>query len=1335
MPNEVNITITGTDLSGPAFSGAIANMAKLRAAAKALSQDLGNMTLNVDPAKMSLALQMLKNKIQSLGIADLADVNVPIGRITAQLMVLKRLINQAGISDLLDVNLNEASLTQQLAKIKSISETIPVGFDVNSAGLAGIASEIAAIHLPKLGETVDVTGVSSFRNLQTIINEIGQGLNADTHWAGLLSQNLKLLTAGDAYANISNLNNIIKEIGMSFGADTAWARAMAKSMDDVQRASLSTAATIAAGNVAYDRYAMLEQQAAEAGSGGLFKSIAAVSQGLRDQSPLVINNGWGWNLLLGKVKLFGGVLSAIPFLATVGGLHLAADAVLEVAAEFIPATVAVLAFGAAAVPTVQQIVAQEKAMYTVTQAFGLQMPGLSGGFQKIADSVQPNVYVLFGEALGVINQKTGVFSMLAKGAGEVLDSLGARAAIALGSSGMSGFLTKGISDLQTLGDIVANVFGMFGGLLKTLPGYAELLFGALKNVTGALEAIANTGAVQGILRLGLELHGAVLWGGLAVTALVALRGPLASLGLWFAGTAISVEAYIGSIIAADGATATFAAILAPLAAINPFVWVAVGIGALTALTVWLVNSKTAAQNFFNSINSETNSATSFLQVTNDFTQGIQGANQALKNTPHYIDVMTGASARFGGLVTSQVNPALAQWHGVIGQLSGATNLQAERLAQLNLITGGTAQTEAAFNAIGLKNFNLAGMSAGAYANVTEQVKAYEAATVQLAGFTAGPAAAAQNALTNEFMNSTLPAIQKVTAAQDQLLNTIVGGRQSWLSFEDTITGASATLNTPPGLANAAKVAGANIGGLNAQSQALANSFYSYAVPAAQKLIDSLQQQGISTRQLTIAVADEVKQMLPFIGNNIEAKSVLVDMINNALGPGTVSLQNLNKWVGQNSGSLNGFNSIVAQSTIRAGNLTGVLNGLTNQMYAQDLLLHSKLSPDMNAYTAAVDRFGANSPQAHAALQTLNSDMNTFNRNTGLAITLPPQLQRQIDGLHGKTITLHLAAGPDVISIRGTGAYIQGESGHIVASGYASGTMGAAPGWGWVGEKGPELVKFSGGEQVLPAYASGTAGAGLALAGDFMEHFGGELMGNFMAGAGQSFRHSFEDTLGSRWSRVGPPPGAPGSGGTPGNLGAYSSIAAYVLKILNQPLRDVPVVMAQMQTESGGNPYAINRWDINWQEGHPSVGLMQVIAGTYAGYGAPRYGYPTPVAYGVSENPLANIYAGMAYAVSRYGSDYAYGPPTGWTQVLGHGHGYDQGGWLSPGMNLAYNGTGKPEWVSPPNAIGGPGGLIITIDFGPNFRRATGLSQAMIDDIKYTVRTRAGGDVQTMFGRE
>jgi hypothetical protein len=39
-------------------------------------------------------------------------------------------------------------------------------------------------------------------------------------------------------------------------------------------------------------------------------------------------------------------------------------------------------------------------------------------------------------------------------------------------------------------------------------------------------------------------------------------------------------------------------------------------------------------------------------------------------------------------------------------------------------------------------------------------------------------------------------------------------------------------------------------------------------------------------------------------------------------------------------------------------------------------------------------------------------------------------------------------------------------------GYARGTNSASPGWAWVGEEGPELMRFRGGEQVVPTSAIG-----------------------------------------------------------------------------------------------------------------------------------------------------------------------------------------------------------------------------------------------------------------------
>jgi hypothetical protein len=65
-------------------------------------------------------------------------------------------------------------------------------------------------------------------------------------------------------------------------------------------------------------------------------------------------------------------------------------------------------------------------------------------------------------------------------------------------------------------------------------------------------------------------------------------------------------------------------------------------------------------------------------------------------------------------------------------------------------------------------------------------------------------------------------------------------------------------------------------------------------------------------------------------------------------------------------------------------------------------------------------------------------------------------------------------------------------------------------------------------------------------------------------------------------------------------------------------------------ESGGDPNAINNWDINAINGVPSIGLLQVIKPTFDAYhveGTPHSQY----------DPVANLVAASNYAADRYGS--------------------------------------------------------------------------------------------------
>lgn len=63
------------------------------------------------------------------------------------------------------------------------------------------------------------------------------------------------------------------------------------------------------------------------------------------------------------------------------------------------------------------------------------------------------------------------------------------------------------------------------------------------------------------------------------------------------------------------------------------------------------------------------------------------------------------------------------------------------------------------------------------------------------------------------------------------------------------------------------------------------------------------------------------------------------------------------------------------------------------------------------------------------------------------------------------------AGLGLSSLPGNSYYTADSHSPNVISAYASGTNSAPPGWAWVGEEGPELMRMRGGEQVLPTGVS------------------------------------------------------------------------------------------------------------------------------------------------------------------------------------------------------------------------------------------------------------------------
>ena len=170
---------------------------------------------------------------------------------------------------------------------------------------------------------------------------------------------------------------------------------------------------------------------------------------------------------------------------------------------------------------------------------------------------------------------------------------------------------------------------------------------------------------------------------------------------------------------------------------------------------------------------------------------------------------------------------------------------------------------------------------------------------------------------------------------------------------------------------------------------------------------------------------------------------------------------------------------------------------------------------------------------------------------------------------------------------------------------------------------------------------------------------------------------------------------------------------HVLGMLGLPFGDAATILSQIGSESGGNPNAINLTDSNAAAGIASRGLLQVIPPTFAAY---RNRSLSSNIY----DPLANIYAGVNYAIHRYGNP-------GFLSVLGHGHGYDSGGLLPTGLSLAYNGTGRPEQVTPARG----GGQKVVLQIQPTGTSA--FDRFMADWLADAARVRGGGSLEVAFG--
>lgn len=835
--------------------------------------------------------------------------------------------------------------------------------------------------------------------------------------------------------------------------NAAAAAAAAAAMEDLTRAETGSGAGAAAAAAAAADLAASQDHA-----GAATVATAVATDQAANASRRAMNGFTAWlgGLNQVHVALFSGVLPGI--LGSVSGLHLLADAAIETAAVIIPASIALASFGVAAGPAIQDITHHLQALYTVSQATSQAVYPMTGAFTRVADAVRPQVFQLFGEALGVINHNTGTFMNLATSTGTVLDQLGARLEMALTSgNGFHIFLANATQDLAKLGDMVGNVGGVLGNVLKTVPGYAQYLLTFADGITKVAEAVTGSGLVQGVMKFGLSAHGALLYTGLLATGAEKLltgfgRFPgilsLASDGLGAMAVAAGKLGGEGNV--AEHALGGLSSKLSMAQGIS-WGWITLGAAALGGFIYYLVTAKDAADNFISAFDTKLG-ATPLSQVSSTISTGLLQMDAGLSAAKTRMDQFKGSSLAMGHAL-APIAPGLQNIRNAAGGLGnwfvhlsdsidkavnssvglhlfsshGAQNLQAgvavhdyqayaneiQKLTQesvafqahLGLMShalGGTAQAMGILTAAGITADQMMSTSASTWAQVIVQVNATVAA-YRAMGQIGGVLGADMNAMTIAGSDQ-VTQMAKLNQAWDSTISIVSGGQSAFVSFEQALGQGYKSIS---GVSAAAAVAGASMAGMNTQSLALRaawqNAYTSGAqvVDALRMMISASPQAASMNKNLTQSVKDVVAQLAVEGSKSAATRAELVSLAQE-VNPSIHNFQQLRQWLGNTGNAGADLNRRLAAMGVNiqnlasdASQLSGAMQQHVVQAFSLAKLAANGTNTDINNLANSIAK-SASQATIHAGAMQLYADLvQKDGMQSQTAAALVDSLTRQV----------------------------------------------------------------------------------------------------------------------------------------------------------------------------------------------------------------------------------------------------------------------------------------------------------------------------------------------------
>lgn len=818
----------------------------------------------------------------------------------------------------------------------------------------------------------------------------------------------------------------------------------------------------------------------------------------------------------------------------------------ELLAVALPAIVA-LGAGMAVMSQGAQMVQQHmQAVFTATSADGQmfgktagQVIGLKTSLQAAQDAANPAVYGILGSAIITVNEHFGSLAGTGLKVAQMFQTFAAKVAVDFGPGGgladkTTALLSHMTSDLQGLGQVLGNTGHAFVNFAAAMPGLAEVLLKMLSGITGFASHLIGMAAPLLTVVMGFEEFNR--WGGLVVNTLTKLGIASASLS----GGAFSFERFAGvirgfasilpmavsglsalaarfalvmgslSMASGEGKIASFfgsigigaakasgelggmtGGLRAAIAAMTPLqavigVGLAVGLGILIDK---LVTARSAAQQFGDALQQ------SLMKATNTSAMGVAINNIGLLNqklAQTSVPAVTAAS-NIKGL--GSVIHNLAQQN--VNELSSALRQQQQETQN---VAQGAALIAKTYGTTFVGALALADQANVKLASgITGTSQAAMVARMQIQSLVQGYQAMGQSAgqvgndVTMLAIQSGLAAsnVGKLNSAAQEFMTNLTGGMSGLAGFATSLQNVgSVVASFHDNLGKALSIKDS----VSQFAQALSSgaikgaaawqNFSQIVGQTGPQLISWMRTAGaegaLGAKGFTQAALDMASALMPLGAASKTAQAEILGLVATAV-PGITTWQQLGAAVKGSGASLGGLNGIISGATAKMANMNSVAQTLGNVLSSALVsalqaaqVQASGAGAAMQAY--AQDLMNGNKAAASADYSRLISDLEKLGLSASQAAALIAQVSQNLNSMpSSKTVTVTTI----MQTIGGSAAYAPGVS----LPGHAAGTPSAPAGWSWVGEAGPELVRFRGGETVVPNNVARGFAGGAGMPGD------------------------------------------------------------------------------------------------------------------------------------------------------------------------------------------------------------------------------------------------------------